>query len=129
MTATFVDPSTFEACIAGMTTEQLDHVSATTRARAAERRKAITVEEAQAAYDAVLEIPGWKWAGDYKECGQVRKACEVLIGWRGYHPDQVAPAMTLVAEEAISYFHSAVAREAVAAGCLDGMAYREGPES
>ncbi len=115
----------FEKHVAGLGADQLAHLAATLQARAAERRKVITVDEAWASYNAVPQIPEWHWRGN-QECGQIRKACEVLIGWQLLHPEQVVDAMTVVAEEVC--IHELVAREAVAAGCRDGLAYREGTQ-
>ncbi len=115
----------FERHVAGLDADQLAHLAAALQARAAERRKVITDEEAWTAYNAVPQITGWHWRGN-QECGQIRKACEVLIGWQLLHPEQVIDAMTVVAEDVC--IHPLVAREAVAAGCRDGLAYREGPQ-
>ena len=115
----------FKTWSSGLTSDQLAHFGASFTAQAAERRRCqITEAEAWEAYLAVDDIEGWTWSG-FIECGRVRKACEILIGWRGHHPEQVAPAMLVVAEWVID-FHPAVARAAVEAGVADGMAYREG---
>ena len=56
-------------------------------------------------------------------------ACEILVGWRGHHPEQITDAMLEVALEACSRWGPAtipVARAAVEAGCIDGMAWRRG---
>ena len=125
MTTLSTNAPEFEALVSRMGADQLAHLAATLQARATERRKAIGVDEAWAAYNAVPQIPGWTWGG-LPECGQIRKACETLIGWQLLHPEQVSDAMTVVAEEVC--LHPLVAREAVAAGCRDGLAYREGTQ-
>ena len=122
MTATTVDPTTLEAQLAAMTADQLDHLAATSHARAVERRKVITVQEARSVFDIVPDIPGWTWLG-FEECGRIRKACEVLIAWQRLHPEQIVSPMTEVALKACSHWGAAaeaIAREAVAAGICDG---------
>jgi hypothetical protein len=123
MTAIIVDPESMSA-------EVLAQLGATFTARATERRKVIAVEEAWSAYNTVSQITGWRWSG-FKECGQIRKACEFLIAWQRFHPEQIASAMLEVALEVCSRWAGAtevVARESVAAGICDGRFALEGGE-
>ena len=92
-------------------------------ARAAERRRQLTVDEAWAAYNAAPLTPAWELS-IIPEVGRVRIATRILIGERRLHPEQVVDAMSAIAEEVC--IHPAIALEAVAAGIADGMAQREG---
>ena len=124
MTAITVDPESLSA-------EQLAQLGASFTARAAERRRQISVDEAWDTYNMVPDIPGWHWSG-FQECGQVRKMLEILVGWRGLHPEQVVSAATEVALEVCAHWAGAtevIAKEAVAAGITDGMFYREAAEN
>ena len=116
-----------ERHVAALGADELAHLAASLRARAAERRKSVTVEEAWDVYNMVPDLPDWSWLG-FQECGRVRKALEILVGWRGFHPEQVVSAVTEVALEVCAPWAGAVeviANEAVAAGIADGMFYRE----
>jgi hypothetical protein len=99
-------------------------LAASLQARAALRRIPITAEEARAAYDSAPLTPAWELSC-VPENGRVRIATRLFIE-RGYHPEQITPAMTDVALSVC--IHPQVASEAVAAGVVDGMALREGTQ-
>jgi hypothetical protein len=113
----------FEAIVGHLGADELAHLAGVLHARAADRRRQLTIEEAWSAYDAAPLTPAWELS-IVPEVGRVRIATRILVGDRRMHPEQVADAMTVVAERVC--VHPAVAVEVVAAGIVDGMETREG---
>ena len=118
-----ITPDTIEAVASQLDASQLAHIGAAWTARAAERRKTITEDDAHAAVKGALLTSAWKLS-QFADVGRVRIATANLVGYRGLHPEQVTDAMTNVAMELCP--HPLVAHEAVKMGCIDGTAIREG---
>ena len=102
--------------------EALDQLGATLRERARHRRMLLTEDEARTAIENAPLTPAWE-SSQLADVGRVRIATRLLVE-RGWHPEQVAPAMTSVAQLVVG--HPAVAMEAIAHGIADGLATREG---
>jgi|GEM_PF-3490223 len=118
MTATTITPDTIESIASQLDADQLAHVGASWVARAAERRKLLTEDEARATID---HAPPTRHGVPF--VGGVRGASRILVE-RGWHPEQITEAMTSVALQL--GVHPLVAVEVVRVGCLDGLAIREG---
>lgn len=116
----------FEAIVGHLGADELAHLAGVLQARAANRRRGLTIEEGWAAYNAAPLSSSWELS-IVPEVGRVRIATRVLVGERGMHPEQVVDAMTAIAEGVC--VHPAVAMEVVAAGIADGMETREGGRS
>ena len=110
-----------EAIFARMGADQLAHLAGNLYARATERRRCITVEEARRAVASAPLTPTWELS-ILAPVGRVRTATRLFVE-QGFHPEQVVDAMAQVASEVIA--HPAIEREAVACGLADGMATRE----
>jgi hypothetical protein len=121
---TTATPEEIEAIVRGLDAEQLAHLGATFTARANERRRTLTVEEAMTAFESAPLTYWWQKSG-LQENGRIRIGTCLLIE-RGWHPEQIVDSMTAVAEQ--MSVHPLVAVEAVACGIADGMAIREGIE-
>ncbi len=96
--------------------EDLDHLGASLRARASERRsRRLSTEEAREAVRTAPLSPAWE-TSDLADVGRIRIATMLLLG-RGWHAEQVVDGL---AEVALSIApHSALAVEAIAAGLRD----------
>ena len=123
MSATLDVTAQFEALVGDLGADELAQLGAVLTARAAERRRQLTVEEGWAAYNAAPLTPAWELS-IIPEVGRIRVATRILVGDRRLHPEQVVDAMSAVAEEVC--IHPAIAFEAVAVGIADGMETREG---
>ncbi len=121
--STVLTPRALESYLAGMTADQLDHLSATLRARATERRRTMTEDECRnAVANAPVTLEQEK--SQLSRALRVRNACRILIAEHRLHPEQFIESMTSVAEEIIDLGHEA-AVEAVGGGIADGMFERE----
>ncbi|HEX3842655.1 MAG TPA: hypothetical protein VHU85_17825 [Acidimicrobiales bacterium] len=120
-----ITPQEFESIVGNLGAEELAQLGAVFTARAAERRRALTIEEAQTAFDSA-PLTHWWQESRLRENGQVRIATRILIE-RGWHPEQIVDSMTAVAERVC--VHPLVAAEAVACGIADGMVIREGMDN
>lgn len=99
----------------------MDELGAQLRERARHRRRPITEDEARAAVICAPLTDTWEQSR-FADVGRVRTACRLLIE-RGWHPEQVIPAMSTIGAEAIG--HEAVAAEAVRGGIADALELRE----
>ena len=104
-----------------LTAVQLAELGAGFIARAAERRRVITVKQAWEAFHAAGLSEHWK-KSIVPECGRIRGACLHLVGTERLHPEQVAGPMLEAAHQIC--VHPLVAKEAVAAGIADGLEWR-----
>jgi hypothetical protein len=104
--------------------EVLAQLGAVLTARAAERRRVISDDEARAAFDAASLTPAWS-RSRLADIGRLRIATHNLVTFRRQHPEQVERPLT---ELGFGLgMHPAIAREAVAHGVADALAEREAP--
>jgi hypothetical protein len=113
MSAELVDLATR---LEDLNTEDLDHLGAALRTRAAERRaRRLTVEEASEAVCTAPLSTAWE-SSSLADVGRVRIATRALLE-RGWHAEQVVEAMCTVALALVP--HPSIAPEAVAMGIAD----------
>lgn len=117
-------PPDLEAIIGNLGADELAQLGATFTARAAARRRALTIDEAWKACESAPLTPSWE-RSQLSAVGRIRISSRILVAERRLHPEQIVEAMTEVAEVVCP--HPLVAVEAVACGIADGMFEREAP--
>jgi hypothetical protein len=99
-----------------LNSNDLDHLGAALRARAAERRaRRLTIEEASEAVRTAPLSTAWE-SSSLADVGRVRIATRILIE-RGWHAEQVVQALCHVALGLVP--HPSIATEAIAMGIAD----------
>jgi hypothetical protein len=113
-----------EAIVGRLGADELAQLGAIFTARAAQRRRTLTMAEAWKAWESAPLTSGWE-RSQLSDVGRVRIATRLLLE-RGLHPEQVVASMTEVALAVCP--HPLVAVEVVAVGLADGRYAREGAE-